>query len=112
VVEAAGRQRSLDVAGRLTRVRGRLIVAGFHQDGERRVDMQLWNWRGLDVINAHERDPRVYLDGMRRAADAVAAGVLDPLPLYTHRFRLGELERALAAAIERPDGFMKAIVEP
>jgi hypothetical protein len=34
------------------------IVAGYHQDGPRQVNMQLWNWRGLDVINAHERDPR------------------------------------------------------
>ena len=24
--------------------------------GERRVDMQLWNWHGLDVVNAQERD--------------------------------------------------------
>jgi len=112
VIEAAGRQASLDLAGRLTRVRGRLIVAGFHQDGGRRVDMQMWNWRGLDVINAHERDPRLYLDGIRRAARAVAEGRLDPAPLYTHRFRLDELERALATAVERPEGFMKAIVVP
>jgi threonine dehydrogenase-like Zn-dependent dehydrogenase len=112
VIEVAGKQSTLDLAGRLTRVRGRLTIAGFHQDGERRVDMQTWNWRGLDVINAHERDPAVYLDGIRRAVEAVASGALDPSPLYTHRFRLGELERALATAVERPDGFMKAIVEP
>ena len=31
--------------------------------------MQLWNWRGLDVINAHERDPKVYVQGMREAVD-------------------------------------------
>ena len=50
-------QRSWDLLRRnfdeLTRVRGRLVVAGYHQDGPRQVDMQLWNWRGLDVINAH-----------------------------------------------------------
>ena len=40
--------------------------------------MQLWNWRGLDVINAHERDPQVYTDGIRAAAQAVAGGTLDP----------------------------------
>jgi threonine dehydrogenase-like Zn-dependent dehydrogenase len=110
VVEAAGVQATLDVAGPLTRTRGRLLIAGFHQDGGRQVDMQLWNWRGLDVINAHERDPRVYVEGIREAATAVGDGRLDPSPLYTHRFGLDEVDRALETAVERPDGFMKALV--
>lgn len=53
VFEAVGQQWPLDLAGELTRVRGRLLIAGYHQDGRRSVDMQLWNWRGLDVVNAH-----------------------------------------------------------
>jgi threonine dehydrogenase-like Zn-dependent dehydrogenase len=110
VVEAAGAQATLDLAGPLTRTRGRLVIAGFHQDGGRRVDMQLWNWRGLDVVNAHERDPHVYVEGIRAAAAAVADGRLDPSPLYTHRFGLDEIGRALETAVERPDGFMKALV--
>ena len=57
--------------------------------------MQLWNWRGIDVINAHERDPRAYVDGMRAAVELIAAGVLDPTPLYTHRFPLDRLGEAL-----------------
>ena len=72
--------------------------------------MQLWNWRGLDVVNAHERDPRVYVDGIREAARAVSEGRLDPSPLYTHRFGLDEIARALETAVERPEGFMKALV--
>ncbi len=42
--------------GRLTKVRGRMVIAGFHQDGPRTADIQLWNWRGIDIVNAHERD--------------------------------------------------------
>jgi 2-desacetyl-2-hydroxyethyl bacteriochlorophyllide A dehydrogenase len=110
VVEAAGVQATLDLCGPLTRVRGRIVIAGFHQDGPRTVDMQLWNWRGLDVINAHERDPAIYVEGMRLAADAVAEGRLDPSPLYTHTFPLDRLDEALDAASERPDGFVKALV--
>lgn len=110
VIEATGAQGPLDLAARLVRVRGRLIVAGFHQGGPRTVDLQSWNWRGIDVINAHERDPAVYVDGMRRAIDLVAAGRLDPEPLFTHRFPLAEIERAFAAAEERPEGFVKALV--
>jgi threonine dehydrogenase-like Zn-dependent dehydrogenase len=110
-IEAAGAQATLDVAAKLTRVRGRLVVAGFHQDGPRRVDMQLWNWRGLDVVNAHERDPRAYVDGMRAAVDAVVSGRLDPAPLYTHRFPLERAGEALETARTRPDGFLKALLE-
>src|SRR4029079_5015193 len=76
VVEAAGVQETLDLAARLGRVRGRLIVAGYHQDGVRTVDMQLWNWRGLDVVNAHERDPAAYLEGMRQGGAGGGAGAL------------------------------------
>jgi threonine dehydrogenase-like Zn-dependent dehydrogenase len=112
VIEAVGRQWPLDLAAELTMERGRLIIAGYHQDGPRQVNMQLWNWRGLDVINAHERDPKAYLDGMREAVDAVASGRIDPSPLYTHRYPLERLDEALDATRDRPDGFLKALVTP
>ncbi|HEV7275214.1 MAG TPA: zinc-binding dehydrogenase [Devosiaceae bacterium] len=110
VIEAVGKQWPLDLAGELTRERGRLIVAGYHQDGPRQVNMQLWNWRGLDVINAHERDPQVYVAGIRAAVKAVVEGRLQPASLYTHTYRLDELATALDATRDRPDGFLKALV--
>jgi threonine dehydrogenase-like Zn-dependent dehydrogenase len=110
VIEAAGRQATLDVATRLTGERGWLVIAGYHQDGPRRVDMQLWNWRGLQVVNAHERERAVYVRGMREAIDAVLDGRLDPWPLFTHTYPLARLGEALAASAERPDGLLKALV--
>ncbi len=110
VLEVVGLQESLDLAGKLTRVRGRLVIAGYHQDGPRTVDMQLWNWRGLDVVNAHERDPAVYVQGMREAVAAIAEGRLDPFSLFTHRFPLDDLGAAMEAMRTRPEGFMKALV--
>jgi 2-desacetyl-2-hydroxyethyl bacteriochlorophyllide A dehydrogenase len=110
VIEATGLQAPLDLASAITRERGRLIIAGYHQDGPRQVDMQSWNWKGLDVVNAHERDPLVYRDGMRLALEAIASGDLDPSPLYTHTYPLEELAHAITAAEERPEGFFKALV--
>ncbi|MET0399613.1 MAG: zinc-binding dehydrogenase [Longimicrobiaceae bacterium] len=112
VIEAVGKQWPLDLSAELTRERGRLMVAGYHQDGPRQVNMWLWNWRGLDVINAHERDPAVYVRGIREAVDAVASGRLDPAPLYTHSYPLDRLDEALDATRDRPDGFLKALVIP
>lgn len=111
-IEAVGKQWPLDLAGELTAEGGKLVVAGYHQDGPRQVNMWLWNWRGIDVINAHERDPLVYAQGIRAAVDAVVSGRLDPRPLYTHRYPLERLDEALNATRDKPEGFVKAIVVP
>jgi threonine dehydrogenase-like Zn-dependent dehydrogenase len=110
VIECTGLQWPLDLAGELTAERGRLVIAGYHQDGMRQINLQLWNWRGIDVINAHERDPQAYVDGMKRAVDLIAQGVMDPTPLYTHKLPLDQLGAALELTRTRPDGFMKALV--
>lgn len=112
VIEVTGHQTALDVATDIIGVRGRMIIAGYHQDGLRHIDMQQWNWKGLDVINAHERDPKVYIEGIRHAVEAVRDGRLKPLPLYTHVFGLHELGDAFETLRQRPDGFIKALVTP
>jgi threonine dehydrogenase-like Zn-dependent dehydrogenase len=110
VIEAVGYQSALDLATAMTVEGGRLIIAGFHQDGPRQVDMQLWNWRGLDVINAHERDPQRYLQGIREAAAAVAEGRLNPWPLLQRQFPLVEINQAFELAESRPDGLVKVLI--
>jgi threonine dehydrogenase-like Zn-dependent dehydrogenase len=112
VIEAVGKQWPLDLAAELTREGGRLIIAGYHQDGPRQVNMQLWNWRGFDVVNAHERDPHVSVRGMREAVEAIESGVIDPEMLVTHRFPLDRLREALDATRDRPGNFVKAVVVP
>jgi threonine dehydrogenase-like Zn-dependent dehydrogenase len=111
VIEAVGKQWPLDLAGELVGFGGRMVIAGYHQDGPRQVSMQMWNWKGIDVINAHERDPAVQMRGLREAIDAVASGKLDPTPLYTHRYPLERLGDALNATRDKPEGFVKALVE-
>jgi threonine dehydrogenase-like Zn-dependent dehydrogenase len=110
VIECTGLEWPLQLASEMCAIRGRLVIAGYHQDGMRQVNVQLWNWRGLDVINAHERDPQAYIDGMREAIALMDQGVLDPEPLYTHRLPLDRLGEALELTRTRPDGFMKALV--
>ena len=110
VIECTGKQWPLDLSGEIVREHGRLVIAGYHQDGLRQVNLQLWNWKGLDVINAHERRPQTYVDGMRLAVELVASGRLDPAPLFTHRVGLERLADALEMTAARPAGFMKALV--
>jgi threonine dehydrogenase-like Zn-dependent dehydrogenase len=112
VIEAVGKQWPLDLAAELTREGGRLIIAGYHQDGPRQVNMQLWNWRGFDVINAHERDPAVAIQGMREAVAAIDDGLIDPAMLITHTYPLERLGEALDATRDRRGNFVKAVVIP
>jgi threonine dehydrogenase-like Zn-dependent dehydrogenase len=112
VIEAVGKQWPLDLAAELTREGGRLVIAGYHQDGPRQVNMQLWNWRGFDVVNAHERDPQVSLRGMREAVGAIESGLIDATQLITHRYPLAQLREALNATRDRPGNFIKAVVIP
>ena len=107
--EAAVRELE-EEAGIVIGAGGRMIIAGDHQDGPRQVNMQLWNWRGFDVINAHEREPAVSVQGMREAVAAIEAGLIDPKPLITDRYPLARLGDALNATRDRPGKFVKAVV--
>jgi threonine dehydrogenase-like Zn-dependent dehydrogenase len=110
VIEATGKQEAIDVATEIVTEGGMIIIAGFHQDGLRQVNMQKWNWKGIDVINAHERDPRRYLSGMQKAVAAVENKIIDPSALYTHVMALEELGKGFDLTSKRPDGFMKALI--
>ncbi len=111
VIEAVGKQWPLDLATALIGFGGKLVIAGYHQDGPRQVNMQDWNWKGIDVVNAHERDPAVQMRGLHEAIDAVASGRFDPATLYTHHYPLERLGDALDATRDKPGGFVKALVD-
>jgi threonine dehydrogenase-like Zn-dependent dehydrogenase len=110
VIEAVGSQEALDLSTELVGTRARLVIAGYHQDTPRSVNLQRWNWLGIDVVNAHERDPVEYRRGMREAIELIADGTLDPTPLYTHHFPLSEISEGFSALAQRPHGFVKALV--
>jgi threonine dehydrogenase-like Zn-dependent dehydrogenase len=102
VIEAVGKQWPLDLAAELVRERGKLIVAGYHQDGPASSTCSYGTGAGSTYMSQRIRD----------AVDAVASGRLDPSPLYTHSYPLDRLGEALDATRDRPDGFLKAIVHP
>lgn len=110
VIEATGKEWPLNLSIELTTERGKLIVAGFHQDGMRNVNVQMLNWRGIDMISAHERDPKKYIDGIKKAVIAVEKGKMDPFPLFSHSFPLEEMKEAYQHLTHRPDGFIKALI--
>jgi NADPH2:quinone reductase len=112
VIEAAGIQQTLDYASRLTAYGGRLVIAGYHADGPRTVNIQSWNWKGIDVINAHARQPSVYTGALHEALDQVRTRGLELASLQTHTWPLERAAEAFAAMEARRAGFLKAVVYP
>ena len=107
---ATGKHEALDFASQITGIRGRLVIAGYFPEEATKINLRLWNWRGLDVVDAHERDPAISIRGIREAIAAMRSGVLDPRPLLTHTVSLERLDEALALTRDRPDDFMKALI--
>jgi threonine dehydrogenase-like Zn-dependent dehydrogenase len=110
IVEATGSQGSIDLATELIAIRGKLIIAGYHQDGLRSINMQAWNWKGIDVINAHERNPETYIEGLKDAIHLTEERVLDPEKYITHFIDFENIGEAFRLLKNRPESFLKAVV--
>lgn len=112
VVEGSGTQPGLDLAGKLVRAHGVLSILGYHQGGPRQVDVGMWNWKAIDVVNAHVRRYADLLESMRIGLALEAAGLIDLGALVSHRYGLDEVDRAYADLRDKPPGFIKAVVHP
>jgi hypothetical protein len=55
----------------------------------------MWNWKAIDVVNAHVRRRADLMESMRVGLELSARGLLD----------IGALEA-------KPPGFLKAVVNP
>ena len=111
VAEATGKEPGLQLAGDMTAVHGTLSIVGWHQDGIRSVDMGLWNWKAINIINAHERRDDVLIRAMRAGLALISAQRLNMKDMVTHRFGLGEVDLAFTALLTKPEGFIKAVVD-
>jgi threonine dehydrogenase-like Zn-dependent dehydrogenase len=109
VIEATGTQPGLDLATELVREHGILSILGYHQ-ADRNVDMQQWNWKAIDVVNAHVRRRDLLNEAIRRGLELTRMGRIHPGSLVTHRFGLDDVGDAFGALAGKPDGFTKAIV--
>lgn len=109
VVEATGTQAGLDHATELVRPHGVISILGYHQ-GIRQVDMRAWNWKALDIVNAHVRDPNLLRESTRAGLEMIATGRIDLTALLTHRYPLERIDDAFTALWTKPRGFIKAMV--
>jgi L-iditol 2-dehydrogenase len=110
--EVTGSGPGLELAGKVTRMSGKLAIVGYHQGGTRAVALGEWNWMAFTIVNAHFRNIDTIMAGMRAGMRLVNAGVLDASSLVTGSYPLGRIAEAFETATAKPDGFVKAVIEP
>jgi L-iditol 2-dehydrogenase len=109
--EVTGVQAGLDLVGDVTRMSGKVAIVGYHQGAPRSIPLGRWNWMAFQIVNGHCRDDATIMAGIRAGMRLLESGALDPSPLVTHTFGLDAVAEAFATATEKPDGFVKAVVE-
>lgn len=112
-VEATGSQGGLKLAGEMTAVHGVLSIVGYHQGhgGMRDVNMELWNWKAISVINAHERRSAIHIKQMEAGLKLIANKRLNMKDLVTNVYSLDEVDQAYEAIKSKPDGFIKSVIK-
>lgn len=111
-IEATGTQPALSLLADVTRMSGTVTIAGYHQGEPRTIDLATWNWKAFRIVNAHFRDVGVIMRGMRTAGRLLASKRIAMEPLVTHRFSLDRIGEAFDTAVQKPEGFVKAVVHP
>jgi threonine dehydrogenase-like Zn-dependent dehydrogenase len=109
--EITGVNQGLEIAGKVTRMSGKLCIVAYHQGGTRTIPLSNWNWMAFNIINAHLRDRDMLAHAMRQGMRLVNAGILDVSALVTDAFPLRRIADAFDTATAKPSGFIKAIVE-
>ena len=64
------------------------------------------------IANGHFREPATILHGLRTGVALHNAGRVSLSGLVTHPFKLEEIDMAFQIAIDKPEGFVKATVDP
>ncbi|HYG72895.1 MAG TPA: L-iditol 2-dehydrogenase, partial [Actinomycetota bacterium] len=107
-----GVEAGLVAAGQATRMSGTIVIGGYHQGEPRRIPLAEWNWMAFRIANGHFREVATILRGMERGTRLLTSGRISLEGMVTHRFPLDRIDEAFATAVDRPDGFVKATVNP
>jgi threonine dehydrogenase-like Zn-dependent dehydrogenase len=110
--EVTGINAGLELAGDVTRMSGTVCIVGYHQGGTRVLPLARWNWMAFKLVNAHFREIDTIMHGMKVGMSLVEGGILDASTLVTGIYPLTRIEEAFTVATKKPEGFVKAVVEP
>ena len=111
VMEWGETAESLDLALRMTRMRGQLAVGAYHTGEGRMVDMQQMNVKAIDCLSTHPREFDMNRTGCERAIKMLDDGRWNfkniPVKVYPYT----QIDRAQSELTEKYGKYMKAIID-
>lgn len=109
-IEALGAQQTFDACVRATRPGGTISNVGYHGDGEHvGIPREAWGVGMSDKTIRTALCPGGAVR-MSRLMRLIEHKRVDPLPMTTHRFRFGELEKAFRLMQTKEDGIIKPLI--
>ena len=106
VMEFTGTEDGLRLAGDLVQGHGRLGIGGYHNDGERRIDYKLWNYKAITTINCHERRIDYEADLCRRCMELLDKGIWQ-FTGVTKRYNVKDFDAVSEMMETHANGFIK-----
>ncbi len=113
VIEAAGVPSAIDLCTEAVRQHGKVVLVGYHEshDGLRTVDMKLWNFKAIDVINGHVRRHDEKMAAMKQGIELLSTGRIVTEPLV-RLYDLESVENAFSDFAASDAGLFKAVLVP
>lgn len=111
VIEASGVPQTLDRAIEIVKQHGKILVFGYHQSegGIRHINMQLLNFKAVDLVNAHSRRNNEKMDALAESVELMSDGRLDVSKLVTP-YPIEDINIAMQDLVSRKEGLFKAAV--
>lgn len=110
VLEFAGSESALQLAGDMVCAHGRLGIGGYHNDGPRTIDYKLWNFKALTGINCHNRNISWELELCGKSLDLLSKGIWHFTGLARHIYDMDEFDKANEDMASHRGGFIKGLV--
>jgi threonine dehydrogenase-like Zn-dependent dehydrogenase len=111
VMEFAGTESGLRLAGEMVCAHGLLGIGGYHNDGERRVDFKLWNVKAIVANSLHERRTAYQSYCCKNAIDLISKGLWDFKGVTNNIYTMEEFDMANEVLETKPKGYIKALIK-
>lgn len=111
VVEFAGTEDSLKLAGDMVSAHGTLGIAGYHNDYDRSLDFKLLNMKAIKMFNCHERRIEYEATLVERALKLLSSEQWKFTGVTNHIYSAEEFDKANYDMECHKNNFIKAAVK-